>query len=208
LSSQATHCKCARWFRIRGFGLEAHGGYICKLSDLESVQIVQLARESLRMDGEDPDDASLLISFGARNRVARIAYDAPHTYGRRGARWYQNHHTLARVLSVELGFAVHAYVFDPEELEEVATYADGRRVGGERLVYDDADFPDVPDEESFDRLKERWPMGRLATILGIPREELLRLPRASSVLLSLSETALNRAVPAPSVSAIARNLSR
>jgi len=81
-------------------------------------------------------------------------------------------------------------------------------VGGDRLVYDEADFPDLPDEEAFDKLKERWPVGRLSTILGIPRDELLRLPRASSVLLSLSENAGNQSVPAPWVSGLARNLAR
>ncbi|HEY3587457.1 MAG TPA: hypothetical protein VGK85_09910, partial [Myxococcaceae bacterium] len=40
-------------------------------------------------------------------------------------------------------------------------------------------------EEAFDKLRERWPMGHLGRLLGLDRQELLRLPRAESVLLPL-----------------------
>ena len=119
-------------------------------------------------------------------KVVRFAYDAPHTYGRRGAHWYGKHHALAARLSTALGVTVHAYVFDPEDLEQVVTYGGGQRVGGETLRYEDVEVDeDELSEEAFDKLRERWPMGRLGRLLGLARPELLRLPRARSVLIPL-----------------------
>jgi hypothetical protein len=34
-------------------------------------------------------------------------------------------------------------------------------------------------------MKRKWPLGHLAQVLGIAREELIRLPRQSTVLLDL-----------------------
>jgi hypothetical protein len=57
-------------------------------------------------------------------------------------------------------------------------------VGGETLRYEDVEVDeDELSEEAFDRLRERWPMGRLGRLLGLARPELLRLPRARSVLI-------------------------
>jgi len=81
---------------------------------------------------------------------------------------------------------VHAYVFDPEELEQVVSYGGGHRVGGETLFYEDVEVDeDELSDDAFDKLRERWPMGRLGRLLGLARPELLRLPRAQSVLLPL-----------------------
>jgi len=115
----------------------------------------------------------------------RFAWDAPFTYGRLGARWYLTHHALARKLSEHLGLTVHAYVFDADELEQVVGYGNGRRVGGELLRYEDADLPDDDDERTFARLKQRWPLGHLARVLGVDREELIRIPRQPTMLIDL-----------------------
>ncbi len=171
-----------------GHALEAHGGYLCRLADFDSAELLGLAREALIEEGEDPEDCSLLLSFLARPGVLRLAYDAPLTYGRKGARWYETHHCLARKVSATYPVTVHAYVLDPEELELVVGYGAGQRVGGEKVRYEDAELPDEIelDDSSFELLKERWPLGHLAKVLGIPREELLRIPRAPTVLLSLN----------------------
>jgi hypothetical protein len=59
-------------------------------------------------------------------------------------------------------------------------------VGGETLCYADVEVDeDELSEEAFDKLRERWPMGHLARLLGLSRREVLRLPRARSVLLPL-----------------------
>lgn len=169
--------------------MEAHGGYLSRLEDFESAELVRLAREALVEDGGDPSDCSLLASLVPGPRVLRLAYDAPHTYGRRGARWYEHHHALAQALSRRFGLTVHAYLIDPEELEQVVTYGDGRRVGGERIVYEDAELPEdeegEPDEVAFERLKSRWPIGHLARVLGVSRSELVRIPRAPTLLFNL-----------------------
>jgi hypothetical protein len=163
---------------------EAHGGYLCRLESLPAAELPRLAREALESEGEPSQGAGLLVSVV--KKVFRFAYDAPHTYGRRGAHWYGQHHALAERLSTALGVTVHAYVFDPEELEQVVTYGGGHRVGGETLRYEDAEVDDEDlSEEAFEKLRERWPMGRLGRLLGLQRAELLRLPYARCVLLPL-----------------------
>ena len=167
---------------------EAHGGYLCRLESLPGDLLPRLARESLESDGEPSEGAGLLVSVV--KKVVRFAYDAPHTYGRRGAQWYGMHHALAARLSTALGTTVHAYVFDPDELEQVVTYGAGQRVGGETLRYDEAEIEDEAlSEEAFEKLRERWPMGHLGRLLGLGRSELLRLPYARSVLIPLDEDA-------------------
>ena len=72
----------------------------------------------------------------------------------------------------------------------MTTYAAGRPVGGETLRYDEVDPPtDAADENAFEEIKSRWPLGYLAQILGVTRSELIKLPRAPSVLLDLGGTA-------------------
>lgn len=148
--------------------------------------MVSLARESLAAEGESPDSAGLHISVIPRRKVVRLAYDAPFTYGRRGAHWYGVHVRLAESLSAVLHATVHAYVFDPDELEQVQGFGDGRRVGGERLRYEDAEAGELELTESqFAALQQKWPLGHLAYVFGVTRKELLRLPRSQSVLVSL-----------------------
>jgi hypothetical protein len=167
---------------------EAHGGYLCRLESLEGGDLPRLARESLEADGQPSEGAGLLVSVV--KKVVRLAYDAPHTYGRRGAQWYGKHHVLASRLSTLYGVTVHAYVFDPDELEQVVTYGGGQRVGGETLRYDEAEIEDdALSEEAFEKLRERWPMGHLGRLLGLARGELLRLPYARSVLVPLESDA-------------------
>ena len=71
--------------------------------------------------------------------MVRLAYRAPHLDGAAGARWYQLHHALPRLLSRAMPVTVHAYV-DPDEFEQVAATAAGRPVGGEVLRYSAVDF--------------------------------------------------------------------
>ena len=168
--------------------VEAHGGYLMRLESFDGLELGLLAREALACEGVE-DECGLLVSADARRKVVRLAYDGAHTYGRRGARWYERHHALARLLSRASGVTVHTYVFDPEEMELVLAHGAGRPVGGERLVYSDVEVPEELDVEgdaaAFERLRARWPLGHLAQVLGLSRAELLRLPRSSSVLLSL-----------------------
>jgi hypothetical protein len=176
------------------------------------VDLVALAREALVEEGLAPE-GGLLVTVSRRRKVVRLAYDAPHTYGRRGARWHASHPALARSLSRTAGATVHAYVFDPEETEEVISWGGGRRVGGERVVYEDVELPDelhgpggedAQAEAAFERLRSRWPLGHLAYVFGLTRDELLRLPRAEGVLLPLEagardDTALQALLALPPV---------
>ncbi len=169
--------------------MESHGGYLCQYSDVDAAWLQHIARLALEEDGQSSDDAGLLINVLGGPRIARFAWDAPFTYGRRGARWYLTHHSLARRLSEHLRVTVHAYAFDPDEVEQVVAYANGRRVGGELLRYEDAELPDdEDDDEAFERAQARWPLGHMARVLGIERNELLRIPRKSSALIELSRT--------------------
>lgn len=166
--------------------MEAHGGYLVRLERFDAVDLVGIAREALLKDGEDPANASLQISVISRRKVVRLAYDAPHTYGRGGAQWYSGHHAFAMLLSAHAKLTVHAYVVD-SDFEEVVGYGNGRRVGGELLRYEDADLGEDDDmtDADFEKLKSRWPLGHLAYVFGVTRPELLAMPRTPSALLPL-----------------------
>jgi hypothetical protein len=168
--------------------MEAHGGYLCRLEDFDSKTLVRAARRALVQEGlgKDPD-AALSLTVMADRKVVRLAFDAPFTYGRGGAHWYEKHHALARILSRELSTTVHAYVLDPDEMELVASYGGGRKVGGERLFYEDFDPGDIDidNEDKFERIKLRWPLGHLAHVFGLSRKDLLAMPRAKSALLNI-----------------------
>lgn len=162
---------------------------MCRVEALECADLVALARQGLALDGvADPRDVGLQVSVIAHRKIVRFAYDAPFTYGRRGARWYESNHALARLLSVALGTTLHAYVFDPEDMEMVTGYGNGRKVGGEHLRYVDAEWGEDVDDDQFERMKDRWPLGHLSYVFGVSREELLKLPRAQSLLLPLDGT--------------------
>lgn len=168
-----------------GSRVEAHGGYLCRFEDVDVAWLQQVARHALEEDGQSTSDVGLQVTVLGGPGLVRFAWDAPFTYGRQGARWYLSHHALARRLSEHLKTALHVYVFDPDELEQVMAYGNGRRVGGEMLRYVDVDFDEEDDDAAFEKLKGKWPIGHLARVLGVAREELIRLPRQSTVLIDL-----------------------
>jgi hypothetical protein len=166
--------------------VEAHGGYLCRFEDIDVAWLQQVSRAALEEDGQPTEDVALQVTLLAEPRLVRFAWDAPFTYGRQGARWYLTHHSLARRLSEHLKTALHVYVFDPDELEQVMAYGNGRRVGGELLRYVDVDLDiDEDDDSAFEKLKNTWPLGHLARVMGVAREELLRLPRQPTALIDL-----------------------
>jgi hypothetical protein len=173
-----------------GDSLESHGGYLVRLETFEGLELVRLAREALTLElGVLPPGTALRVSVSRRRKVIRLAYEGAHGEGRLGARWYASHHALPRLLSQAANVTVHAYAFDANQGEEVIGFGNGRQVGGERLVYDDVELPCEPgalDDAAFARLRSRWPLGHLAYIFNLTREELLELPHAgASLLLSL-----------------------
>lgn len=165
--------------------MEAHGGYLCRFEDVDVAWLQQVARHALDEDGQRSEDVGLQVTVLAAPGLVRFAWDAPFTYGRQGARWYLTHHALAKRLSEHLKIALHVYVFDPDELEQVIAYGNGRRVGGELLRYVDVELDEDDDDAAFEKLKNKWPMGHLARVLGVEREELIRLPRQSTALIQL-----------------------
>lgn len=169
--------------------VEAHGGYLSRYEDVDVAWLQQLARQALVDEGLESRECGLLVTVLPKSRVVRFAYDGPHTYGRAGARWYLEHHGFARRLSEHLAQTVHSYCFDPEELEQVRSWGNGRQVGGETVRYEDVELPDDDDDLSFEALKRKWPLGHLARVLGVQREELLRLPRERTALIELGEVA-------------------
>lgn len=165
--------------------MEAHGGYLCRFEDVDVTWLQQVARSALLEDGQKTTDVGLQVTVLGGPGLVRFAWDAPFTYGRAGARWYLSHHALARRLSEHLKTALHVYVFDPDELEQVMAYGNGHRVGGELLRYVDVDFDEEDDDAAFEKLKSKWPLGHLARVLGVAREELIRLPRQATALIEL-----------------------
>ncbi len=181
-------CRSRDWILCRGdAGLEAHGGYLFILEQLcPTAELVRLARQALAEDGHNGESCSIAVSRVPGKKVTRLAFDSPHTYGRRGALWYEEHHAFARLLSSQANTRVHVYVLDPEDYERVITYAAGRSVGGEALRYDDVDPPpEGTGEHEFKQIQSQWPLGYLAQLLGVTRADLVSLPRAPSVLLEL-----------------------
>ncbi|MDY7230590.1 hypothetical protein [Hyalangium rubrum] len=169
------------------------------------LSLVRLAREALASDGVLGSLPSLRVSVHRRRKVVRLAYEGLPSAGARGAHWYGEHHALARLLSRVSNATVHAYCIDPDDGEEVIAYGNGRRVGGDRVVYENVELPEQAeelDDAAFKLMRSRWPMGHLAYVFGLTREELLRLPRAASnVLLTLdavnAEELLEELLPSP-----------
>jgi hypothetical protein len=172
--------------------VESHGGYVCQYEDVDAAWLQRLACEALEEDGQASRDAALLVTLLGGPRIVRFAFDGPFTWGRAGARWYLTHHALARRLSEHLGVTVHAYAFDPDGVEQVVAWANGRRVGGEALRYEDAELPEEDDEVAFQKAQSQWPLGRVARVLGIRREQLLRIPRQATAFIDLGQSVTPR----------------
>ncbi len=171
---------------------------------------MRLAREALVSDGVLGGPGALRVSVHRRRKLVRLAYERSHGAERQRAHWYSEHHALARLLSRVANATVHAYVFDPEAYEEVIAYGNGRRVGGDKLVYEDVELPEATsemDDAAFTQMRSRWPMGHLAYVFGLKREDLLRLPRITTSLeLALDavdgEARLEELLPSPQLSRV------
>jgi hypothetical protein len=140
------------------------------------------------LDGLAGSLPSLHVTVIRRRKVVRLAFQGPHMAGRRGALWYEDHHALARMLSRAANATVHAYVYVPGDGEQVIAYGNGHRVGGDQVLYEEVELSgeEEQDDAAFTRLRARWPMGHLAYVFGLTREELLGIPRAaSSAVLTL-----------------------
>lgn len=176
----------------QGDSLESHGGYLIRVESLGRLPLRELARQALAEDGA-PEDTVLCVSVHPRRKIVRLGLDCTLTAGRRGAHWYSTHHALARVFSRATGVTVHTYVYDPQEYEEVLAFGRGQHVGGERLLYDTVDLPECVDGEfddaAFARMQSRWPLGHLAWVFGVEREQLLQLHQASPTRMSLHDSA-------------------
>lgn len=193
-----------------GRTLEAHGGYLIRLETFHGLDLPRLAREALALDGAAGVTPGLHLSVIRRRKVIRLAFTGTQATGRSGAHWYADHHALARMLSRAANATVHVYVYDPQEREQVIAYGNGHRVGGDKVVYEDVELSgeEEQDDAAFTRMRARWPMGHLAYVFGLTREELLGMPRASpSVVLSLdaadaqdAEQRLEMLLPSPQMS--------
>jgi|SRR6218665_644933 len=175
-----------------GIQLEAHGGYLIRVESLGRLNLASLARQALIEDGAPPDTV-LALSVHHRRKIVRLALECPLTEGPQGARWYSAHQSLARGLSRSAGVTVHAYVYDPQEYEEVQAFGRGQHVGGERLMYNEVELPEALDGEFDDRafaqMQSRWPLGHLAWVFGVEREQLLRLRQLPTTRLPLDGAA-------------------
>jgi hypothetical protein len=177
-----------------GWALQAQGGYLLRIESLKGLGLAHLAREALAED-KGPQGSSLVVSVHPRRKVVRLAYEGPLGEERQGARWYGEHLALPRLLSQAARVTVHAYVYDPGEYEEVLAFGAGRHVGGDRLLYDEVELPEEQlDDVAFARLQSRWPLGHLAYVFGLQREQLLQLPQVQQVRVALDGTGTEGAV--------------
>lgn len=147
---------------------------------------------------------SLHVTVIRRRKVVRLALLGWAPAERAGASWYAEHQALPRLLSRAANATVHAYVYEPTEREEVIAYGNGRRVGGDQVEYSDVEMSgeEELDDAAFTRMRARWPMGHLAYVFGLTRDELLGLPRSSpAVVLPLDvqdeEERLQVLLPSP-----------
>lgn len=161
--------------------MKAHGGYLCRVENFDSVDLAALAHEAVLQDG-GTGVGRLELSWIPRRKVARLSLDV-QARGGAGARWFETHHALARLLSIRTGATVHAYLYEPERLEQVVAYGAGRKVGGECLRFADVEVEEL-DDAAFDALQSQWPLGHLAYVFGVSRAQLLALGAgpASTVL--------------------------
>ncbi len=198
--------------RARIFGgspLEAHGGYLIRLETFRGLELVRLAREALAQDGVSGPLPSLHVSVIRRRKVIRLAFVGPSPGARLDASWYSEHHALPRLLSRASNATVHTYVYEPGEGEQVIAYGNGHRVGGDGVVYADVELSgeEELDDAAFMRLRAHWPMGHLAYVFGVTREDLLGMPRAvPSMVLPLDEAdaeeRLDVLLPGPQLSRV------
>jgi hypothetical protein len=187
-----------------GVPLEAHGGYLIRLETFRGLELVRLAREALAIDGVSGYLPTLHVTVIRRRKVVRLAFLGLPSAGGQGAHWHAEHHALPRLLSRAANATVHTYVYDPEQREEVIAYGNGNRVGGDQVVYADVEMSgeEEDDDAAFTRMRSRWPMGHLAYVFGLTREELLGMPRAApGVALTLdsadAEDRLEQLLPGP-----------
>jgi hypothetical protein len=172
--------------------LSAHGGYLLRPEALRSLDLVEVARSALALEGVDASEAAIQVSVLRSPGVLRVAFDAPFTpYGRGGALWYRDHHAFARLASKRSSGTAHVYAIDADAFESVTSYASGHPVGGDSVVYDELEM-DFGEEEgtdvhSFEEMRARWPIGHLGQIFGVTRDELLHMPWNQSVLLQLGD---------------------
>lgn len=158
------------------------------MESLRNLDVVGLARSVLLLEGLEPAAVSLQLSVHPRRKVARLAFrGGPPFEGLAGVRWHAEHHLLASQLSLRSGAAVQAYAVLPGEFEKVVTYGNGRRVGGERLSYDDVDLTEdqASDDQAYALLQRSWPLGHLAHVFGLSRDALLALASRPGLLLGL-----------------------
>ncbi|HEX8697411.1 MAG TPA: hypothetical protein VF815_01110 [Myxococcaceae bacterium] len=161
-------------------------------------------------DGVLGSQNALRVSVHRRRKLVRLAYEGVYGAVRQDARWYSEHHALARVLSRAANATVHAYVYNPDAYEEVIAYGNGRRVGGDKLTYEDVELPEATgdmDDAAFAQMRSRWPLGHLAYVFGLKRDDLLKLPRiTTSLVLALdavdAEARLEELLPSPQLSRV------
>ena len=101
-----------------------------------------------------------------------------------------------------LGIPTVTFVTEPFE-SAAHTHADIHGMPSLPMIIVPQDYLEELSDEEFEALRDSWPMGRLARLVGLSREELLRLPYAPGRLLSLEgpevdlASLLGPAAPAP-----------
>ncbi|WP_224249664.1 hypothetical protein [Hyalangium gracile] len=147
---------------------------------------------------------NLHVTVIRRRKLVRLSFVGLPAAGRGAASWYAEHHALPRLLSRAANATVHTYVYEPAAGEQVIAYGNGHRVGGDQVIYADVEMSgeEEQDDAAFTRMRARWPMGHLAYVFGLTREELLGMRRtAPGVVLSLeaadAEERLETLLPGP-----------
>jgi hypothetical protein len=154
--------------------VNSFGGTICHYQDVDLAWLQRLAQSVLTDLGLGLAKTALCIETHALAR----AQTQPAPTQRRTMKFIfvgikcnkESQRSLARRLSEHLLVTVHSFSFT-DDGEAVASFAGGRRVGGDELSYEDVSL-DEDSDEAFAEQQAQWPLGHLACVLGITREDL------------------------------------
>lgn len=179
-----------RWESSGDSGLDAHGGYLVRVESFRGLDIAGLARACLALEGVSPRGVCLHVTAHPKRKVVRLAFrGGAIPSGIAGAQWHAEHQQLAAMLSLRCGAAVQAYSLVSGAFEQVVTYGDGRKVGGERLEYADVELSEeaMLDDEAFARVQRSWPLSHLAHVFGLTRELLISLATLRGLSITLED---------------------
>jgi hypothetical protein len=148
--------------------MRSFGGLIGQFQDIDTTWLQALASSTLADLNLPLGGASLQVENCARGGQRVLKCLVRGRWLSKHPRWHFEHSEMAERLSQHLVVTVHSFACD-ETGELVASFANGRQVGGDSVTYDDESIDETDSEQDFAVRQSRWPLGHLSCILGIKR---------------------------------------